>query len=282
MSRETGALSLYLQPLRTAANFGASLGEKFRNIIDSNIRENHLQERQTNLIDNSKHELRLLFADNSSQYNALTNEQKNALEEMIQMRIQDQEDERKHREEIAKQELIYQATSATALESAYKATTPDEKDDPVAYAKHIAEMEAAVADAVRSEAKMMTTNELKDFASRYGGLNVLVDDREFAIRRLGLSSVEAQDLSGSDIAKLQHEKDIKYLSVDTESIATKIDKLSNHDYQGLVKEVNRLHNNLLKVSKKTDFGIVDLDYVRDKDKERVRNLLDWFESLEIA
>lgn len=279
--REAGNIS-FLQPLRTAANFGASLGEKFRTIVDSKVRENQLQDNQKELVDYSKYQLRLLFADDTNQYEKLSKEQKSALEEMIQMRIQDQEDERKHREEIAKQDLLYQATSAAALESAYKATSPDQKEDPEAYAKHIAEMEAAVADAVRAEAKSMSTDELKRFAAKYSGLDSIVDSREAAIKKLGLSAVRAQKLSGSDIAKLQFEKDIKYTSVDTEKLAQKIDKLTDHDYQGLVKEINKLEKNLLKVSPSTDFGVVDLNDVREKDKERVRNLLDWFESLEIA
>lgn len=280
--REFGNLSIYIQPLRNAANLGLSLGEKFRSLVDTRVRENQIQERHTDLINNSKQQLRLLFADDPNQFNTLTKDQKTALEEMIQMRIQDQEDSRIHREEMAKQDLIYQATSAAALESAYKATTPDEREDPAAYQRHIAEMQAAVADAVRAEASTMSTNELKEFASRYGGLNSIVEAREFAIKKLGISSVRAQNLSGSDITKLQHEKNLKYSTVNTEKIAAKIDKLSDHDYQGLVKEINKLEKNLLKVSKKTDFGVIDFEDIREKDKERARNLLDWFESLEIA
>ena len=280
--RESSTLSIYLQPLRNAANFGASLGEKFKTLVDTRIKERQISENQVDLVDNSKHQLRLLFADDSDKFNTLSKEQKAALEEMIQMRIQDQDDARKHREEIAKQDLLYQATSAAALESAYKNTSPDEKEDPAAYAKHMEEMQAAVADAVRSEAKSMSTDELKSFASRYSGLNGLVNDREFAIKKLGISSVQAQTLSGAGIAKLQHEKDIKYSSIDTEQIASKIEKLSDHDYQGLIKEIDRLKNSLIRVSPRTDFGVVDLADVRAHEIERVHNLLNWFDSLEIA
>jgi hypothetical protein len=275
--RESSTLSIYLQPLRNAANFGASLGEKFKTLVDTRIKERQISENQVDLVDNSKHQLRLLFADDSDKFNTLSKEQKAALEEMIQMRIQDQDDARKHREEIAKQDLLYQATSAAALESAYKNTSPDEKEDPAAYAKHIEEMQAAVADAVRAEAKSMSTDELKAFASRYSGLDSLVESREAAIKKLGISSVTAQNMSGSEISKLQDEKDLKYSNVNTEILATKIDKLSDKDYQGLIKEIDRLQKTLIKVSPQTDFGVVDFNDVRERHKERVRNLLDWFE-----
>jgi hypothetical protein len=282
MSLEIGSLPIYLQPLRTAANFGASLGEKFRSVVDFKAKESQIQENQIDILNNSKNQLRLLFTDNESQFNSLSKEQKAALQEMIQMRIEEEENARKHREEIAKQDLIYQANSAAALESAYKATTPDKDKDPVAYACHLEEMRAAVADAVRTEAKSMSTDELKAFASRYSGLDSLVDSREDAIKKLGISFVTAQNMSGHEIAKLQYEKDLKYANIDTEKLATKIDKLSDKDYQGLVREIDRLQKTLIKVSPQTDFGVVDFSDVRERDKERVRNLLDWFESLEIA
>jgi hypothetical protein len=76
MSLEIGSLPIYLQPLRTAANLGASLGEKFRTVVDFKAKERQIQENQIDILDNSKNQLRLLFADNESQFNSLSKEQK--------------------------------------------------------------------------------------------------------------------------------------------------------------------------------------------------------------
>jgi hypothetical protein len=207
----------------------------------------------------------------------------NNLNEFIEAYQKLEKERKRMLEERAKMDLLLSSPgNPKNIESIYKATAPDPKEDPEAYQAHIEEMQAAVKDAVRAHRSYMSLDELNDYAKRYGGLGTLVDDREFLIKKLGLSHLEAQSLSGHELEKLLEETNLRYANLDTKSLATKIDKLNDKEYQRLVKEIDKLETKLLKVSPRTDLGLVDISKIEQKDKDQVRNILDWFESLEIA
>ena len=111
----------------------------------------------------------------------------------------------------------------------------------------------AVTDAVRANTSFMSLAELREFASRFPGLNSIIKNRLALIKKSGLSAQGAEMKTGTELS----------------------DIVSDHKRKTIV-------HNLRERSDGLDFGVVKLSPESIQDKALLRDKADWHPTIDIA
>ena len=289
--RENAALSFFrnsfqANPVETASLFSAKLG-RLSSQVDFTNRLGQIKDERGHVIDSfalaqlDTQPNKPMSGELSDTYTGTTIFYNNR-EEFYEAFAALEKERKQMLEERAKWDLLLASPGDPKnIESIYKSTAPDKDEDPEAYEKHMAEMKDAVKDAVRSFAGSMSLSELREFASRYQGLRSLLARREEAIKKLGLGLTQGENLSGLEIEKLQAEKNEKYSNIDVKQLASKIDSLSDRHYVELLRRIDNLDSDL-KRAKDSRLSIGQVRDLRTKRQAKAREIVDWFDNLDIS
>ena len=180
--------------------------------------------------------------------------------------------------------LISSAGEPDQVEKIFESTAPLKDGEPVLNRAYKREMADKVKDAVIAHASSMSLSQLKAFSSKYPGLASLIQSREALLLKSNIGLQDGERLTIRGIERKLDGRESEQTAL--QRFVSDFKDFTKAEIDGLVDALKQtkasIYKNQLERSANTDYGIYDLNKPTKLSKRELRNLLDWYSTIDLA